>query len=150
MMGRMTTELARIRAVFDASPINAFLGMRMVQRSAQETVLLLDPRPELIQETGVIHGGILTTLADTAAVYTIAPDVPEGQTLTSVEFKMNFLRAGFGNKGPITTRASRLKLGKRIAVAEATLEQGEQLLAKGTFTYLIFETGQVKDPRTQF
>ena len=69
-------------------PVSALLGLVFVERSASEALLELPLRPELLQGQGRVHGGILATLADTAAVWLLLPQVAEGHTLTSIEFKL--------------------------------------------------------------
>ena len=43
------------------------------------------------KEGGVVHGGIISTLADSAAVYTLHPYLTEKQSMASIQVKMNFL-----------------------------------------------------------
>jgi len=93
---------------------------------------------KLTQEGNIVHGGILTTLADTAAVYAIMPRLPEDKHITSIEFKMNFFRPGRADHGPIIARSRLLKRGRKINVCEADVYQGDSHLAKGTFTYLAY------------
>ena len=90
------------------------------------------------QEEGVVHGGVLTTLADTAAVYTVYPFLAENETMTSVEFKINFLRPVFVDDGSVTARAAVVRRGRRIALVEVDVFQARRLVAKGLFTYMIY------------
>ena len=60
--------MADAHEIFDRTPVNRFLGHQLVSRSADIVELRLPVREELLQEEGVVHGGVLTSLADTAAV----------------------------------------------------------------------------------
>jgi uncharacterized protein (TIGR00369 family) len=93
-----------------------------------------------VQEKGVIHGGIITTLADTAAVYAINPDLPPGKTMTSIELKVNFLRPAAADGSPLLARADVIKRGQRVAVCRVDVLQSEKAVATGIFTYLILPT----------
>lgn len=90
-----------------------------------------------VQEQGVVHGGVLTTLADTAAVYTVYPFLEDGQTMSSIEFKLNFLRPVFIDDGSVTARAKLVRQGKRVALVQVDVQQARRLVAKGLFTYLM-------------
>ncbi len=96
----------------------------------------MDAAPEFEQETGVVHGGILTSLADTAAVYCFMPDLGDGNAMVGVELKINFLRPALPGKGEILARATVLRRGKRLGVCEVDVSQGESHVARGLFTYL--------------
>ncbi len=122
---------------FAATPSNQLLGMRLVSRSAERVELELPTRPELAQEEGVVHGGFVTTLADSAAVYLLWPELGQGRTMTSIEFKMNFLGAGDPNGAPLRAVATPLRVGRTVAVCESEVFQGDRRIAKGTFTYLV-------------
>ena len=127
---------------FSSTPINRALGLELLRTAADGTesaeVQIADCS-KLTQEGNIIHGGALTTVADTAAVYAILPGLPAGKHMTSVEFKMNFFRPGHGDQGPIIARSKLIKRGRTINVAESDVFQGERHLAKGTFTYLVFD-----------
>lgn len=127
---------------FPGTPINQALGLELIRSAADGTEsaeVQIEDCSTLTQEGGVVHGGILTTVADTAAVYAILPGIPAGKHMTSVEFKMNFFRPGRGDQGPIIARSKLVKRGRTINVAEADVFQGERHLAKGIFTYLVFD-----------
>ena len=127
------------RTSFGGVPINRYLGFRLVSRSDAEAIVELDVRPELLQEYGVVHGGILAALADTASVYLIQPALSDAESMTSVEFKVNFLAAARPGADVLRARASLIRKGRRIALCEARVVQGETEVLRGLFTYLISE-----------
>src|SRR6185503_1903802 len=71
-------------SLFHSTPINSHLGMRLVRADAEGAEVRLAPEAFFLQEAGVIHGGILTTLADTAAVYSLLPALPRERTLIGI------------------------------------------------------------------
>jgi uncharacterized protein (TIGR00369 family) len=124
---------------FAETPVNGLLSLRLCSRSAERVEVELDARPELAQEAGVVHGGLLALLADTAAVYLLWPDLPADRTLTSIEFKLNFLAAGRPGGPPLRAVATVLRKGRTVAVCESEVFQDGRRLCKGTFTYLQYE-----------
>ena len=86
----------------------------------------------------MVHGGIISTLADTAAVYTLHPYLTENQSMTSIEFKMNFLSPVLIENGDLLARARLVKRGRKVALCDVEVLQKEKLVAKGLFSYLLF------------
>ncbi len=71
-----------------------------------------------LQEGGVVHGGIISTLADTAAVYTLHPYLTENQSMISIEFKMNFLSPVLIENGDLLAQANLVKRGRKVALCD--------------------------------
>lgn len=124
---------------FLAAPVGAFLGYQARARDARAASVALVPRPEFLQQQGRVQGGIVAALADTAAVWLLYPLLPEGRAGTSIEFKLNFLRAATLAGGELVANARLVKLGRTIALADVEVAQEGELVAKGLFTYLVFE-----------
>jgi uncharacterized protein (TIGR00369 family) len=122
-----------------AMPINAALGIEFARRSPGRAELSMPAREDQLQPDGVLHGGVLATLADTAAVYSIFPDLPEGRSITSIDFRLDFLRPVRPGDGPVTAAAEVIKVGRSVATAEVSLTQAGRLVARGTFVYLVLE-----------
>jgi len=125
---------------FSHVPSNQYFGFQLVSRTEKEAVLSMEVRQEHLQETGVVHGGILSSLADSAAVYTFFPDLKDGQTMISIEFKINFLRPGLKDHGPLMARATVIKRGRKIGLCDVEVTQSGDLVAKGSFTYLFYDS----------
>ncbi|HEY7160456.1 MAG TPA: PaaI family thioesterase [Acidobacteriota bacterium] len=124
---------------FSKVPINQHLGFRLISQSVESASVSVEPRSEYIQEEGVIHGAIVTALADTAAVYIFHPGLSPDMTMTSIEFKLNFLSPALLDGGTITARASVVRKGRKIGVCDVDVMQGDRHIAKGLFTYLFYE-----------
>jgi len=129
------------RADFLDIPANRYFGFSLVSRSDDRAEVTLPLKKEYLQEGGVVHGGIISSLADTTAVYVIYPSLPGNQTMTSIEFKINFLAAAVLEKGELRAVARRVKRGRTIALCDVEVWQQETLVAKGLFTYMILEKG---------
>ena len=126
-------------STFARTPCNRLLGFRLVHCSAERVVVEMPVRIELLQEEGVVQGGLLTALADTAAVWLLWPHLGPQRAMTGIDCSMQFLGAGLASGGPLVATATPLRVGSTIAVAESRIEQDGRLVAKGTFTFLLRE-----------
>lgn len=134
ILARMST---RIEDVFDDVPVSRLLGMRLVERSDESALVVLDPRPELAQGYGIIQGGIVSALADAAGVCVFLSPPLANARVTSIEFKINFLRAARPENGRMEARARAVQRGKKVGLAEVDVTQAGELVAKGLFTYML-------------
>jgi uncharacterized protein (TIGR00369 family) len=133
----VTEDAARER--FAAVPIARALGMRLDAQSSGEAAVSMDAREDLLQDEGVVQGGVVSALADAAAVHALYPGLPDGVTMTSIEFKINFLRPALPGRGPLVARARVVQRGRRVGLADVEVSQSDRLVAKGLFTYLFFD-----------
>jgi uncharacterized protein (TIGR00369 family) len=133
---RQQAQEKLFRKSFHQVPINRHLGFEVVARSPEGASILLPVRAEFVQEEGVIHGAIISAVADTSAVYVFHPDLAANETMTSIEFKINFLRPALAHRGPLLARSRLIQRGGRIGVCDVEVTQDSKLVAKGSFTYL--------------
>jgi uncharacterized protein (TIGR00369 family) len=134
----MSEQQDRMRD-FATVPVHRFLGLRMIVPSSEQATVEMEVSPDLCQETGVVHGGILSALADATAANLFQPYVPDHLLTTSIEFKMNFLRPVLAENGKLVAQATVLRRGRKVAVAEVEITQANKLVAKGLFTFLFLE-----------
>jgi uncharacterized protein (TIGR00369 family) len=128
---------ARAFELFSRTAVHRLLGFRLVLHTPQRVEVQVTSRPEMGQEYGIVQGGILTTLADTAAVYLLLPGAMDRGSVNGVELKMNFLRPALTDGSDLTAIATPVKIGRRIAVCSVDITQGDRAVAHGTFTYLV-------------
>ena len=123
--------------VEDVVPMARTLGIRTVTASQDEVVLALAWRPELTQPAGLLHGGAIMTLADTAGGSLSYANLPEGAIGTStIESKTNFLAAV--ESGTVTATARILKAGRSVIVVETELSDDRgRLIAKVAQTQIV-------------
>ena len=126
-----------ILRAFPDVPVNRHLGFELRGSGAAGATVAMSPRAEHGQEYGVVHGGLLSALADTAAVYTILPGLADDERMTSIEFKVNFLAAAIPENGEIVATATMVRRGRTIAVVQSDVRQGDVHVLTGVFTYMI-------------
>jgi len=122
---------------FDQTPCNRWLGFRLLEQSPERVEVAQSIQNEMLQETGVVQGGLLTALADTAAVYLLWDDLGDDRTMTGTTVSMQFLSAARPEGGELRAVAVPLRVGRTVAVCESSVRQGDRLIAKGTFTFLL-------------
>ena len=99
-------------------PLGTTLGIRTFG-DAEEIDATLEWAPELCTAGGVLHGGVLMTLADAAGAVCAFLNLPEGARTVTIESKTNFL--GAVREGTVTARARPLHVGKMTIVVETDL-----------------------------
>lgn len=87
---------------------------------------------------GSVHGGVIAALLDTASACAVHSLLPAGTAYTTLELKINYIRAVKVNTGPMRCVGSVINLGRRTGVAEAKLlDAQDRLYAHCTQTCLI-------------
>ncbi len=109
----MTVE-NRVRASFDRQAAMATIGARLVRVTAGEVTIELPFRPDLTQQHGFLHAGIVTAIVDTACGYAAYSLMPEDAAVLTVEYKVNFLAPAAGERLVATGRV--VKAGQTITV----------------------------------
>ena len=121
---------------FHEIPINIFFGYELTEQGDGTATVSMPARAEFAQETGVVQGGVLTALADTAAAYALIPTLVDQSSMAGIELKMTFLRAAKADGSKLVACARTLKRGRTISVVETELSQMGRQIAKGSFTFL--------------
>lgn len=118
-------------------PLCATLDMRAVSASPEEVVLQIDWAESLCTSAGLLHGGVVMALADSAGGMAAFLNLPQGSTGTStIESKTNFL--GAVRDGTITATARPLHVGRSTIVIETELRADNgKLVAKTTQTQTV-------------
>jgi uncharacterized protein (TIGR00369 family) len=116
-------------------PLGSTLGIRTFG-DADEVDAMLAWSPELCTAAGVLHGGVLMTLADTAGAVCAFFNLPSGGRTVTIESKTNFLGAIW--EGDVTARARPLHVGKTTIVVETdVLDASGRRIARTTQTQAV-------------
>jgi uncharacterized protein (TIGR00369 family) len=100
----------------------------------------LQPQEFHYNPLGTVHGGMLSTLLDTAAACSVHSTLPAGVGYTSLDLTVKFLRAVTVGSGMLTTTGSVLQRGRRTALAEARMtDAAGRLVAHATSSCLLFD-----------
>ncbi len=110
------------------------LDLHGVLASADRVVIELDWSPDLLTSGGLLHGGAVMALADTAGGTCAFLNLPDGASGTStIESKTNFI-GGVKEGDTVRATAAPLHVGGSTIVVETDLRVGERLVAKVTQT----------------
>ena len=120
-----------------AMPLCDTLDMRATAAAPAEVRVEIDHAPGLCTTGGVLHGGVIMALADSAAATCAYLNLPEGSAgTTTIESKTNFL--GAVRAGTAEAVATPLHVGGRTIVVETTVRDGGgSPVAKVTQTQMV-------------
>ena len=131
---RKKTLLEIMQEHFQKSRAVSFLGFEVEAVEKGIATLRMEVREDHKQLNGVVHGGILAALADTAAAVAAYTIIPKGAALATIELKINYLEPVPGGK--IKADARILRAGRNFVVAECEIfTDGEALAAKALLTF---------------
>jgi uncharacterized protein (TIGR00369 family) len=119
-------------------PIAELLGFRLAEVEPGYAVFECTPGEHHYNPIGVVHGGLAMTLLDSALGCSVQSQLPPGVLYTTLEVKINLVRAIHGNTGPLRAIARIVHAGRTTATAEGRLEdQAGKLYAHGTTTCIV-------------
>lgn len=140
--GRTGLELMQALAAGElpAPPITHTVGFRLASVDFGTTVFVLEPAEHHYNPIGSVHGGVYATLLDSACGCAVHTMLPEGVGYTSLDLNVKFLGAIRLGTGAVTCTGTVTHMGKRTALAEARITDGNgKLLATATSSCLIIK-----------
>src|SRR6267378_5544458 len=117
-------RLQHVRVSFRKQGFMRLLHARITRLERGLVEISARNRPELSQQDGFVHAGVMATLADNAAGYATLSLLTPGYRVLAVEFKLSFIRPAVGQA--IRARGKVRKLGKTIALCEIEVETSRQ------------------------
>ncbi len=121
------------------SPLNALLGVDVLDRKDGAVELRLTPGPQHRNELGAVHGGVVTSLLDGAMGRSVGLALAEGDTCATVELSVQFIGPA---EGPLVSLGRPTRLGGRIAFCEAELRNAAgDLVARAHGTWALKRRG---------
>jgi uncharacterized protein (TIGR00369 family) len=137
----MTTGVDQLRALLEqrTTGIANLIDMALETLEPGRVVFTLETRPDFGNPLGTLHGGICSTLLDSAMGCAVHVALPEGASYTTLELKVNFVRPVRLDGVKLRCEGTTIHLGGRIATTEGrvTDDQG-RLVAHGTSTCMVF------------
>ena len=116
----------RVRDSFARQAFMRALGAELLQIAPGEVHIALPHKPDLTQQHGYFHGGVVATIADTAAGYAALTLFPKGTGVLTTEFKINLLRTAEGER--LVARGRVIKPGRTLSICQSDVyaENGER------------------------
>ena len=120
-------------------PFNVFLGIRVKEIARGRVKLFLPFRKEWIGDIRrpAIHGGVISTLMDTAGGAAAWTELNRGDRLSTVDLLVDFLVPA--GEAPLEAEAEVVRIGNRVAVTQIVVRQQnrKEIVAKGRAVYNI-------------
>lgn len=121
-------------------PIAVLMNLELVSASRGTAVFTCTPDESVYNPIGAVHGGFMCTALDSALGCAVHSTLRAGQGYTSLEIKVNYLRALDTDSGVLTVTGTVTKPGSRIAFAEGVVTDSEgRTVATASSTLLVFE-----------
>ena len=126
-----------LKAIIDGQlpppPIASLIGAELVSIGDGEALFRSMPDESTYNPIGMVHGGFLCTLLDSAAGCAVQTLLPAGVGYGTIEIKVSFLKPLRANSGPIEAHGRVLRAGRRVAFAEAhARDQDGELIGHAT------------------
>ncbi|MHB8205484.1 MAG: PaaI family thioesterase [Desulfomonilaceae bacterium] len=115
------------------APIADLLGFSLVSMKYGEVIIEFEAGPQHANPMGTLHGGVLCDLADLSMGAVYATTLGEGESFTTLELKINFLKPFW--TGKLRAVAGLVKRGKTVGMVECEIfDTNESLVAKVSST----------------
>jgi uncharacterized protein (TIGR00369 family) len=122
-----------------APPVSRLMGFTLAEVDAGRAVFECEPSESHYNPIGTVHGGVISTLLDSALSCAVHTELPAGSGYTTVELKVNFVRPVVIGAGRLRSEGRVIHVGNRLATAEARLTDATgKLYAHAVGTCLVF------------
>ena len=132
---------SRVRDSFSRQSFMATIGAELRHVAPGTAEIHVPFRPDLCQQHGLFHGGLIGTIADNAAGYASYTLMAAENSVLTVEYKLNLMAPAQGDA--LEARAQVLRAGRRITVCRADVfvlnEGSEKLCATALGTFMTLE-----------
>ena len=128
--------LQQLYELVNTSPFPSHLPMRIVEVGAESARVELDIDQCHMQPFGIVHGGVIATLIDTATFWAGFGTIPEDAGLVNVDLKLNYLQTV--TRGRLLALGRAIRTGRTISYCEAEVRSDDgSLIAHGSSTLMV-------------
>lgn len=121
-------------------PIAALMQFELVEAEPGKVVFTCRPDGSVYNPNGAVHGGLVCTLLDSVAGLAVHSTLPAGKGYTSIEIKVNYLKAVRLDAGPFTATGTVVKSGSRVGFTEGVVANAAgAVVATATSALLVFD-----------
>jgi len=106
----------RVRASFARQSAMALLGAELLAVEPGYCAIAITPRPEIAQQHGYVHAGVVGAIVDSAGGYAGYSLFPEDSSVLTVEFKLNLLAPAAGER--LVAEGRVIKPGRTLAITQ--------------------------------
>ncbi len=139
---------AAIKHTLENQGFTKLVGAKVVSIDPGVVVMALDRRPEVLQQNGLFHGGVLAYLVDNATTAAAGTMIDRAtRSVITGEYKINLIAPSIGDR--LTCRAEVVKPGRTLTVVEAKvfcrIDGADKLVAVALATIVNLDTKTAKD-----
>jgi acyl-CoA thioesterase len=128
-------NIERASSALASVPFAKLLGIELEEIDSGIATLAFDIKPELKQNHGVVHGGAIASLIDSATAFAIISLLPPNERATTVDLTISYLRPLTEGRARAVARV--LRSGNRLIVVSAELfDEAGTLAATALSTYI--------------
>jgi len=128
-------RVARAREAFASVPYAKLLGLELGEVNPGDVSIHLEVRDELRQNQGVVHGGAVASLIDTAAAFAVLTRLEIDERVTTTDLTIHYLLPA--TAGRLTARARIVRGGRRLFVLSVEVTSDQQILVATAVTSYI-------------
>jgi acyl-CoA thioesterase len=119
-------------------PLSRLLGFRLLESGADGVVGEARPQPDHLNGGGIVHGGYLSALLDSATGWAVHAQLGEGRLAPHTHLSVQYVRAATAGE-PLRVEARCIRAGSRVAAAEAEITQGGRVVARGVSSHAVID-----------
>jgi uncharacterized protein (TIGR00369 family) len=128
-------QISRIQKALASVPFAKLLGIELETVAPGTATLSLQITNDLKQNNGVVHGGAIASLIDSATAFAIISLLPPDEKATTADLTISYLRPLKEGRAHSTARV--LRAGRRLIVVSAELvDDAGKLIATALTTYI--------------
>jgi uncharacterized protein (TIGR00369 family) len=129
----LEAALAKLHSDQGDPPAGRLIGFSLREIEPGRALFAMHVEERHHNPMGTLHGGIYCDIADAAMGMAYAATLGEGESFTTIELKINFLRAV--REGPLTAEGKVVKAGSTLGYVECEVKDGDgKLVAKASST----------------
>lgn len=120
--------------MFIKQPFDEFLGFQYERVDERNIMVTLPIKPLYINSAGVVHGGIISSLADVAMCNTMEADEDNIQKVVTLDLNISFIKGAKGNH--LVAKAQLVNEGKTLSHVDCYIYDDQDTMvarAKGIF-----------------
>ena len=117
-------------------PFADLIGLVFESVHQGRSLCRIEVEEKLLNPHGVVHGGVMSALADTGMGGALYPLLAEDESCATVEIKINYFKPV--QNGTLECSTQLLHKGKTVASLESEILSNDELVAKASGTYAIF------------
>lgn len=137
-------HIEAVKGFMNQCPFNQLVSIDFMELGIGYAIAQLNIEHKHLNPIGIIHGGVYGTLLDTVALWSVYLELEEGLGLVTLDLNISFLNSS--SSGRAKARGQRIKIGKKVCLAEAVLvDEQEKLLAHATSKLMVTRGFQLLD-----